>query len=233
MSIHTAMILAAGLGSRMRHLTQHTPKALLTVLNKPLIVYHLEKLAAMGISDVVINVSYLGEQIQAYLGDGQRYGVRIRYSVEPTPLETAGGIVNVLSLLGDQPFICINADVWTDLSFAALVAHHQQLPGVVLADLVLVANPEHNTRGDFAVSNSVISLQPPLQTFAGVSILHPQLFKQFSVNCNRLGDVLKAAIQTQSIQTQTVSNPVVFGLLYQGQWSDVGTPERLSALNAL
>jgi MurNAc alpha-1-phosphate uridylyltransferase len=227
MSIQTAMILAAGMGSRMRHLTQHTPKALLTVLNKPLIVYHLEKLGAIGITDVVINVSYLGEQIQSYLGDGRRYGVQIRYSVEPTPLETAGGIMNALPLLGERPFICVNADVWTDLSFATLVAHHRQLPDGVLADLVLVANPEHNTRGDFGLSESVVGLQPPLLTFSGVSILNPLLFARFPVASGRLGDVLKVAIQTET------STTAIFGWLHQGQWSDVGTPERLMALNAL
>lgn len=230
MTVHTAMILAAGMGSRMRHLTQHTPKALLKVLNKPLIVYHLEKIAAVGIKDVVINVSYLGEQIQAYLGDGRQYGLQIRYSVEPAPLETAGGIINALPLLGSQPFLCVNADVWTDLSFAALIAHYEQLPNDALADLVLVANPEHHTKGDFSVSHSVVSLQQPLQTFAGVSILHPLLFTHFPVESARLGDVLKVAIQSQSAQSQA-AYPVIFGLLHEGLWSDVGTPERLQALN--
>ncbi len=225
MTIDTAMILAAGMGSRMRPLTQNTPKALLTVSNKPLIVYHLEKLVAIGITDVVINVCYLGEQIKRYLGNGQQYGADIRYSVEAKPLETAGGIINALPLLGPQPFICVNADVWTDFNFQQLVDHYQQLPNDVMADLVLVDNPEHHLQGDFAVSDSVVSLLSPLHTFAGISVLNPQLFTQLPVNSDRLGDVLKAAIVSQSQPSG------IYGLYYKGQWSDVGTPERLMVLN--
>lgn len=226
MTIKTAMVLAAGLGSRMRPLTQNTPKALLPVLNKPLIVYHLEKLVAIGITNVVINVCYLGELIQRYLGNGQQYGADIRYSVEATPLDTAGGIINALPLLGEKPFICVNADVWTDFNFQQLVDHYQQLPNDVMADLVLVDNPEHHLQGDFAVSDSVVSLLSPLITFSGISILNPQLFTRFPVKSDRLGDVLKAVIVAQS------QSPIIYGLHYKGQWSDVGTPERLMALNS-
>jgi MurNAc alpha-1-phosphate uridylyltransferase len=216
------MILAAGMGSRMRHLTAHTPKALLKVAGKSLIAYHLEKLAELGVGQVVINVSYLGEQIQAFLGDGQSFGLSIRYSVEEKPLETAGGLFKALPLLGDDAFICVNADVWTDFDFSLLVDHHAHLPQTTLADLLLVPNADHHPQGDFAIVDQRLSLTPPLQTFSGISILHPQLITQFPVGSGRLGDVFRLAIAAN----------VACGLLYSGRWCDVGTPERLAQLES-
>src|SRR5690348_7955783 len=147
-----AMILAAGRGERMRPLTDHTPKPLLEVAGKPLIAWHLQRLAKTGIHDVVINLSWLGETIAAALGDGSQHGVRITYSREPWPaLETGGGIREALPLLGSEPFLLVNGDVYTDVDFAAL----RLAPGD-LAQLVLVPNPEHHPRGDFWLDNARI-----------------------------------------------------------------------------
>ncbi len=154
-----AMILAAGRGERMRPLTDHTPKPLLAAGGKPLIVHHLERLARAGFRDLVINHAHLGERIAAALGDGSRWGVRIAYSPEGTALETGGGIFRALPLLGPEPFLVVNGDVWTDLDFAPLA-----LPAGRLAHLILVDNPPHHPRGDFRLARGLVRAEPPLVT---------------------------------------------------------------------
>lgn len=214
-----AMLLAAGLGKRMRPLTEHTPKPLLEVGGRALIEWHLDALAAAGITDVVINVSWLGEQIRARLGGGGRYGVSIAWSVEEQPLETAGGIRKALRLLGDAPFAVINADIWTTYPFAALT---DRLGGSDLAHLVLVDNPEHNAGGDFCLEHGRVrgGCHDRL-TFAGISVLSPALFEGSGDGPEPLAPLLLHAI----------ADGAVSGEHYRGDWCDVGTPQRLARLD--
>ena len=212
-----AIILAAGRGERMRPLTDHTPKPLLEVAGRRLIEYHIHNLVAAGITELVINHAHLGEQIEAVLGDGAAYGAIIQYSAEAEALETAGGIFNALSLLGDAPFFVVNGDVWTDYSF-------QKLPESIeaLAQLVLVNNPEHNPQGDFALQAAqVMADGEPEFTFSGISILRPELF----ATC-RPGAFPLAPLLCQAMQSGKVT-----GEHYHGEWCDVGTPERLQQLD--
>jgi len=211
-----AMILAAGRGERMRPLTDSIPKPLITVADKPLIVHHILNLAHEGFTDIVINVSYLAEQIQNYLGDGSQYQVSIQYSYEPIALETGGGIKNALPLLGKDPFLIINSDVWTNYPL-------HKLPKKInhLAHLILVNNPGFNTHGDFGFDNGFLSMiEKPAYTYSGIGVLHPELFNATQQESFRLADLLIPAIKQQKIS----------GELYQGTWIDVGTPDRLSAL---
>uniref|UniRef100_A0A4W5LJH1 Nucleotidyl transferase domain-containing protein n=1 Tax=Hucho hucho TaxID=62062 RepID=A0A4W5LJH1_9TELE len=176
-----AMILAAGRGERMRPLTDHTPKPLLSVGGQPLIVWHIQKLAAAGFADIVINHAWLGEQIEAALGDGSRFGVRIAYSREGTALETAGGIATALPLLGAVPFVVVNGDVLTDIDFACLRPTLAALDGrTQLAHLLLVANPAHHPAGDFGLlpdgQLSANAADGIGLTFSGVGLYHPALF---------------------------------------------------------
>ncbi|RUR37823.1 N-acetylmuramate alpha-1-phosphate uridylyltransferase MurU [Vreelandella populi] len=214
-----AMILAAGLGKRMRPLTDHCPKPLLAVAGKPLIVHHLERLVRAGISEVVINVSYRAEQIVEALGDGSTYGLRIHYSHEPTPLETGGGIQKALPMLGDQPFLLVNGDIWSDYLPARALLKDDDL-----AHLVLVSNPEHHPEGDFALNQGRVSTQgTPRLTFAGVSIIHPALLAGKPSGAFALAPLLKQAMGAQRVS----------GEHFTGHWVDVGTPERLTALESL
>ena len=234
-----AMILAAGFGKRLRPLTEHTPKPLLEVRGKSLIVYHLEALARVGIKEVVINTAWLGEKLEAYLGDGSQYGLSIAWSREAKPLETGGGIYRALPLLGAEPFMLVNGDVWTDYPFEQLLP--RQLDEGCLAHLVLVPNPEHNLSGDYCFASgqtiesdempSGVLAGPvavdkqagrPTFTFSGLSLIHPRLFAA----CGRaetfpLRDVLAPAFHRGQVG----------GELYRGEWCDVGTLERLDALN--
>lgn len=211
-----AMILAAGLGKRMRPLTDHCPKPLLPVAGKPLIVYHLERLRAAGIDEVVINVSYRAEQIIEALGDGDAFGLRIHWSRETAPLETGGGIQQALPLLGEAPFLLVNGDVWCE----ALPAHHA-LQGADLAHLVLVDNPAHHPGGDFGLSaGRVTQTTTPRLTFAGISVIHPALLAGQPQGAFALAPLLRAAIDHHQVS----------GEHYPGPWVDVGTPERLAAL---
>lgn len=217
-----AMILAAGLGKRMRPLTNHCPKPLLKVAGKALVEYHIEALVKAGITELVINHAYLGEQIEAVLGDGARYGAQIHYSPEAEPLETAGGIIQALPLLGDQPFVLVNGDVWADVDFTAL-----QNRRVDLAHLVMVPNPEHNPLGDMVLADdgrlfrgrSTDSSQRQY-TFAGLSIIHPELFAGLAPGPRPLLEPLLAAMNSGRVS----------GELHHGRWVDVGTPARLAAL---
>lgn len=214
-----AMILAAGRGNRMRPLTDHTPKPLLEAGGRSLIRYHIERLADAGIRDLVINHAHLGEQIETALGDGRRFGVRIRYSVEETALETGGGIFKALPWLGPDPFLVINGDIWTDIDPTKL-----QLAESDLAHLVLVANPPHHPAGDFAwIEDRVLLEGEPRLTFSGVGLYRPELFEGCSPGIFPLAPLLYAAIRSGRVG----------GSYHRGHWFDIGTPERLAALDRL
>lgn len=211
-----AMILAAGRGERMRPLTDTTPKPLLMVGGKRLIEYHLEALRQAGISDVVINHAWLGDQIEAVLGDGHHYGINITYSPEQVGLETAGGVQHALPLLGDEPFIVVNGDIWTDYSY-----HHLSgtLTSPYQAHLVLVNNPEYHPQGDFALqAPRVLEDGEHKLTFSGVGVYHPDMFKALEPGIRPLAPVLRELMQQQRVS----------GEHYQGRWFDIGTPERLA-----
>ncbi len=215
-----AMILSAGRGERMRPLTDRTPKPLLPAGGQPLILYHVDALARAGIRELVINHAHLGEQIEEFLGDGSRWGVAIRYSPEPEgALETGGGIFNALPLLGAGPFLVVNGDVWTDLDFSAMAC-----PSDCLAHLVLVDNPLHHPRGDFALSaGHVVNEGEPRFTFSGIGVYRPELFDGCQKGVFPLAPLLRAAIE----------RGVISGERYAGRWMDVGTPERLRELDQL
>ena len=230
------MILAAGLGKRMLPLTDHTPKPLLKAGGKSLIVYHLEHLQKAGFEEVVINTAHLGEQIETSLGDGERFGLRIHYSRENPSLETAGGIINALPLLGDAPFLVINGDVWSDLALATLQSCSKLADGACLAHLVLVENPSHHPGGDFildrqrslekrqgcfVLKNKGQTPEPCTYTFGGISVLSPRLFDGLSAGSRPLAPILRTAIEAGNVS----------GQLHKGGWCDVGTPERLNELD--
>lgn len=213
-----AMILAAGRGERMRPLTDHTPKPLLDVGGKSLIVWHIERLAKAGFTELVINHAHLGQQIENALGDGKQWGVHIQYSPEKVALETAGGIANALYLLGAEPFLVINGDVFTDIDYAGL--------GLVegkLAHLVMVDNPPQHANGDFVLQDGLMhDAAGDKLTFSGVGVYHPDLF-----NTVRPGEAAKLApLLRVAMQQEQVS-----GQHYTGIWHDIGTPERLAQLD--
>jgi MurNAc alpha-1-phosphate uridylyltransferase len=214
-----AMLLAAGRGERMRPLTDHTPKPLLQAGGKPLIVWHIERLAQAGLRALVVNHAHLGERLEHALGDGSRWGVRIRYSAEGEgrALETGGGICKALPLLGPAPFLVVNADVWTDLDFATLA-----LPERMQAHLVLVDNPRHHPAGDFHLAAArVLAEGEPRLTFSGVGIYRPALFAGCGPGAFPLAPLLRAAM----------ARGLVSGEHYRGRWVDVGTPARLAELD--
>ena len=214
-----AMILAAGRGERMRPLTDHTPKPLLPVGGKPLIVWHIERLAAAGFRELVINHAHLGQQIEQALGSGERWGVQIRYSPEVVALETAGGIAQAMPLLGEAPFLVVNGDVYADIDFADL-----HLAADDLAHLVMVDNPPQHAGGDFALMQGRVCEQgEPMLTFSGVGIYHPRLFQSVVAGqAAKLAPLLRAAMQQQQVSGQH----------HTGVWHDIGTPERLQQLDA-
>ncbi len=222
-----AMILAAGLGNRMRPLTDHTPKPLLCAGGKPLIEYHLEKLQRAGIREVIINLAYLGEKIRAHLGDGQRFELEITYSSEPEPLETGGALLQALDLLGTDTFLLINGDVWCDLDFAQFI--RQPLNETQLGHLLLVTNPEFHPRGDFALASNGLLVNDPDNshpqrfTFGGISLLKPDIIANYPDKRPKfpLAEVLRRAIAHQQLT----------GQVHSGHWSDVGTPTRLQELD--
>lgn len=219
-----AMLLAAGKGTRMLPLTEHTPKPLLKAGGLSLIEHQINKLAAAGFTDLVINHAWLGAQIEQALGNGTQYGVRIAWSREDEPLETAGGIIQALPLLGDSAFVVVNADIWTDFPFATL---RSALSRDAQAHLVLVTNPEHHRKGDFVLRESG-KLALPQQadgsthTYSGIAVFHPSLFASVSERKYPLLPLLKNAIAAQRAT----------GEVFSGSWLDVGTPERLRWLDA-
>ncbi len=227
-----AMIFAAGLGSRMMPLTANCPKPLLPLAGKPLIEYHLEKIADCGISDVVINVSYLADQIIQAIGDGSRWGLSIQYSIEPEPQETYGGLLqaqNLLMLKAREPLLLINADVYCDVDFANFTREACDcLREGGLGFLLMAKNPEHNLKGDFSLSfdnlDSIARLKKfnPKNdaTFSGISVLLPALLGRYEMKTKRLSEMLVNAIQEQQL----------FATLHTGEWHDIGTPERLQLI---
>lgn len=228
-----AMILAAGRGERMRPLTDRCPKPLLQVGGRSLLAWHLQALARAGIRDVVINHAWLGEQIPAALGDGARFGLQLHYSDEGSNvLETGGGIFRALPLLGEGPFLLVNGDIWTDYDFA----RRPELDDEALATLVLVPNPPQHPRGDFAllprttggfdILADPLELErpgvPPRFTYSGIGVYRPSLFAGCEPGRFPLLPLLRRAAAAGRLR----------GVLYQGLWSDVGTPERLADLDA-
>jgi len=209
-----AMILAAGRGERMRPLTDVTPKALLKVGRLSLIEHHVSALVEAGITNIVINYAHLGEQIEAVLGDGSQYGAKITYSPEgDTALETGGGIYKALPLLGTDPFIVVNADIWTDYPF-------KQLPRkpARLVHLVLVDNPSFKRQGDFAMEDaSVVNEGQTYLTYSGIGVYSPELFKECTPGTFPLAPLLRKAADAGQVTGQH----------YKGVWYDIGTPERL------
>lgn len=220
-----ALILAAGRGERMRPLTNDLPKPLLPAGGQPLIDYHIQALARGGIRELVVNLSWHGDKLRSYLGDGRRYGVTFAFSEEgPEPLETGGGIHHALTLLGPGAFWVVNGDIACDFRFTP-----RRLPPGTRAHLVLVPNPPHNPRGDFLLADGRIAAEPPdspgnsdRRTFAGISVLDPQLFAAASPGRFPLAPLLRAA----------AARGEVSGEEHRGRWTDVGTPERLQALDA-
>jgi MurNAc alpha-1-phosphate uridylyltransferase len=213
-----AMLLAAGRGERMRPLTDHTPKPLLKVAGHTLIEHHIQALARAGIRELVVNHAYLGAQLIAALGDGSDYDVHIDYSAEPPgALETGGGIFNALPLLGEAPFLVVNADIWTDFDFSILPRQPESL-----AHLVLVDNPAHHPQGDFALVNSRVHQDGPARmTFSGIGVYRPDLFAGSPGGAFPLAPLLRRAMAAGQVS----------GEHYTGAWFDIGTPERLAAVN--
>jgi MurNAc alpha-1-phosphate uridylyltransferase len=226
------MILAAGRGERMRPLTDALPKPLLRVRGKPLIERHVERLAEAGITRLVINLAWLGGLIRDYLGDGARYGVAITYSDEtPRALETAGGIFRALRWLGREPFLVVNGDVLTDYPFGQL-----HLEDSLHAHLVLVPNPPQHPQGDFGLASGLVTAETPAEapaepraeagctryTFSGIAAYHPEFF----AGC------VDGTFPLKPLLLRAIAAGRCGGELYKGLWQDVGTPERLAALNA-
>ena len=214
-----AMLLAAGRGERLRPLTDSIPKALVEAGGKPLIAWHLERLARAGIREAVINVSHLGERIVERIGEGARFGLRISYSRERERLETAGGIANALELLGPEPFLLVNADVYCECDFARL---RQVELGARLAHLVLVPNPAHRAKGDFSLRDGRIGSEAaPRYTYAGIAVMRPALVAPVSP-----GEKAPLA----PLLYEAAARGLIGGELYEGLWQDVGTVERLAEL---
>jgi Nucleoside-diphosphate-sugar pyrophosphorylase involved in lipopolysaccharide biosynthesis/translation initiation factor 2B, gamma/epsilon subunits (eIF-2Bgamma/eIF-2Bepsilon) len=223
-----ALVFAAGLGERMRPLTLHTPKPLLVAGGKPLLAWHLEKLAALGVREVVVNTSWLADRFPEVLGDGSRWGLRLYYSYEgPEPLETGGGMLHALPLLGDGPFIAVNGDIWTDYDFARLPREPRGD-----AHLVLVDNPQHHPGGDFMLAGDggVHADGGAKLTFSGIGVYRPSLLADWRATVDgdpgnpprfRLAPLLRRAMAAGRVG----------GEHHRGRWTDVGTPERLAVLD--
>jgi N-acetyl-alpha-D-muramate 1-phosphate uridylyltransferase len=226
-----ALIFAAGLGERMRPLTDHTPKPLLSVRGKPLIVWHLEKLAAIGVHYVVINTSHLADQFPQVLGDGSRWGLRLRYAYEgPTPLETGGGMLNALPLLGPEPFVVVSGDIWTDADFADLPAE----PAGV-AHLLMVDNQPHHPQGDFALDGNGLlhSKGDKRLTYSGIGVYRREFLDGWRdiVEHDAATDSKPPRFKIRPLLEAGMARGAVTGSHHHGDWTDVGTPERLASLN--
>ena len=213
------IILSAGLGSRMKPLTNSIPKPLLKVNNIPLIEYHIQKLSEQNIKNIIINIAHLGYKIPLALGNGSQWGVNIQYSDEQEEggLESAGGIVKILPFLGKNPFLVVNGDVFTDYIFDK----HKVLEEGILAHLILVPNPEHNPDGDFHLEGNKV-LDEKYYTFSGIGYYSPKLFASVPYGKSTLGPLLRSAMKKGKIT----------GELYTGEWLDIGTPQRLEKLNS-
>jgi len=213
-----AMILAAGRGERLRPLTDKIPKPLIKVAGKSLIEYHIENLARSGIKEVIINTAWLAEKIHQQLDDGTKYGVNIQYSDEGTAMETAGGIINALPLLGDEPFLVVNGDINCDFDFSTL----DKLKDGIQAHLILVTNPEHNPQGDFSLQNDMIKNSgETMYTFSGIGIYSVTFFAEQQSGISPLAPLIRSKSDEN----------LVSGQLHSGRWTDVGTIERLNELD--
>lgn len=230
-----AMILAAGRGERMRPLTDTTPKPLLAVGGKPLIVWHVERLRAAGLIDIVINTSWLGEQIIERIGDGRQFNVRVHYSIEPEALETGGGIATALPLLGAEPFVILSGDIWSDFDYTALRRIASEMnEHRTLAHLILVPNPDFHPEGDFAFDLGVddsIDASAALadddngtrrHTYGNIAVAHPRLFD---------GVELNTKVKLVTLLRRAMARRLVTGELFEGRWHNLGTPEQLAALD--
>jgi len=215
-----AMILAAGKGKRMRPLTDQIPKPLLEVAGKPLIVWHLEKLAKAHFKEVVINHAYLGEMIESYLGNGSKWDLKIHYSREGVPLETAGGIKKALTLLGDEPFLVVNADIFSNLDYITLKNRNlNNFKG----HIVMVKNPAHHMHGDFVLNHNKIELEGSNKlTFSGLAIYRPEIFEEIN---------MEPVVKLAPILKKLIDAGFVSGEEHHGLWFDVGTPKRLEEIN--
>jgi MurNAc alpha-1-phosphate uridylyltransferase len=213
-----AMLLAAGRGERMRPITDSTPKPLVPVGGRPLIAWHLAALARAGIREVVINLSWLGAQVRATLGDGRDYGLAITYSDEgPVPLETGGGIFRAVPLLGPGPFLVVNADIWTDIDFAAVALEEH-----AHARLLLIPNPPHHPRGDFGLEGDlVVTRDTDRYTYSGVGMYRPEFF----------GGCTPGRFPLLPLLNRAIAAGLVRGQVHRGEWCDVGTVERLASLD--
>jgi N-acetyl-alpha-D-muramate 1-phosphate uridylyltransferase len=214
-----AMILAAGRGERMRPLTDNTPKPLLKAAGKPIIEYTIIQLVTAGFTEIIINTAHLGEQIPMALGNGERWSAKLTYSHEgEQALETAGGIIHALPLLGEEPFLVVNGDIATDFNFAKL----RQQP-VSLMHLVLINNPPHHALGDFHLTDKeqLSSTQTPKLTFSGIGVYHPDCFRNQPTGVRKLLPIMQQAMLDQKAS----------GEYFEGFWMDIGTPERLQALH--
>ena len=212
-----AMIMAAGRGQRLRPITDTLPKPLVMVNEKPLIVHHLEALRSIGITDIVINLGYLGDKIRSTLGRGEAFGVNITYSIETTLLEVGGGVAHALPLLGEEPFLLVNGDIWTDYPFQRLLNYP-----VKLGHIVLVPNPDHNLKGDYGlIDHNVINREDSstTYTYTGIGVFHPILFKE-----------VEGVYPLTALLKKAQAEAALTGELYRGRWSDVGTIARLQTL---
>ena len=219
-----AMILAAGRGERMGELTREIPKPLIKARGKPLIEWHLEKLSTTGFKDIVINVCYLPEIIKDFVGDGSKWKLNVTYSEENPILETAGGIKNALSLLGEEPFAVINSDIFSNFNYAKLQLIN--LNNTSDGYLVLVRNPEHNQAGDSGLlDNNFLAVNSDiLHTFSGIAVYHPRFFNELELGIK---------MQLLPLLKSSISHSLIKGELFEGIWSDIGTPERLNIINKI
>ena len=219
----SVVILSAGHGTRMLPLTKDTPKPLLKVGDKSLIEHHLIRLKELGFSQIIINIAYLGEKIRSALGNGSRYGLSIKYSdeAETGALETAGGLKAALPLIKSDPFLVINADIWTDFNFCELLT----LPLKTQARLVMVNNPPHNSGGDFSLSETGLlsDKKENSATFSGIALYKKSIFNDLAQGKYALAPIFQSLIKQQRIE----------GIKYNGQWKDIGTPERLNEINLI
>lgn len=226
-----ALILAAGKGERMRPLTEVTPKPLLTAGGKPLIAWHLEKLASLGVTDVVINTSWLADRFEPALGSGSRWGLRLHYSFEgPEPLETGGGMHHALQLLGAEPFIAVNGDIWTDFDFARLPREPAGL-----AHLVMVENPAQHPRGDFSLdeSGALHAEGEARRTFSGIGVYRPEILADWRQIIGPVAGVEESPprFKLAPLLLDAMRRNLATGEFHGGRWTDVGTPERLAQLD--
>ena len=223
-----ALIFAAGKGERMRPLTETTPKPLLGVGGKPLVEWHLEKLAALGATDVVLNISWLADRFAPALGDGARWGLRLHYSHEgPEPLETGGGMLRALPLLGEAPFLAVNGDIWTDYDFARLP---REPAGV--AHLVMVDNPPQHPRGDFHLDDrgQLQASGSPTLTFSGIGLYRPDILRGWQAQPGANG--APPRFKLAPLLISAMARGEITGEHHRGRWTDVGTPQRLAELDA-